>query len=61
VEARNDAREMFGEQRLIHILRERKSSTPKEIAQYVLQEVQTFGRAPEYSDDKTLVVIKRTR
>jgi len=61
VEARNDAQEMFGEQRLVNILRESKGSTPKEIAQIVLQEVQTFGRFPDYSDDKTLVVIKRTR
>jgi sigma-B regulation protein RsbU (phosphoserine phosphatase) len=60
-EARNENREMFGEQRLSSILRQRKGLSPKEICQHILQEVQTFGRLPEYADDKTLVVIKRSR
>jgi sigma-B regulation protein RsbU (phosphoserine phosphatase) len=60
-EARDENREMFGEQRLMALLRQWRSATPKELCQQILQSVQTFGRQPEYGDDKTLVVIKRTR
>ena len=61
VEAPNEKGEMYGEQRLIRALREHKTRTPKELCAQILQDVQTFSRMPEYSDDKTLVVIKRTR
>jgi sigma-B regulation protein RsbU (phosphoserine phosphatase) len=60
-EAQNEAKELFGEQRLVEILRKEKAGTPKEICAAVLQEVQTFSRASTYSDDKTLIVIKRSR
>ncbi len=61
VEAPNESGEMYGEQRLIRALREYKTKTPKEVCVQILQEVQTFSRMPAYSDDKTLVVIKRSR
>jgi sigma-B regulation protein RsbU (phosphoserine phosphatase) len=60
-EAANDRRELFGEHRLIHLLRENKKETPKQICQTILQEVQSHGTLEEYADDKTLVVIKRSR
>ncbi|MGA9118771.1 MAG: PP2C family protein-serine/threonine phosphatase [Bacteroidota bacterium] len=60
-EAANDRQELFGEHRLIHLLREHQKETPKQICQAILQEVQTHGTREEYSDDKTLVVIKRNR
>lgn len=60
-EAANDRRELFGEHRLIHLLREHRKETPKEICYAILQEVQTHGSLEEYSDDKTLVAIKRSR
>jgi len=60
-EAADEHRQLFGEQRLINLLRLHKSKSPKEICQYILQEVQTYSRNAEYSDDRTLVVIKRSR
>jgi phosphoserine phosphatase RsbU/P len=60
-EAQNEAKELYGEQRLIEVLRREKGKSPKEICAAVLQEVQTFSKASTYSDDKTLIVIKRTR
>jgi len=61
VEASNENKEMFGEHRLIHILRDQKRNTPKVICQAILQEVQIHNRLVDYSDDKTLVIIKRSR
>lgn len=60
-EAANEDAEMFGEQRLIHILKENRHRTPKEICQLILEAVQLHNRLVEYSDDKTLVVIKRLK
>ncbi len=61
VEATNERKEMYGEQRLIHKLRELKLKTPREICQLILEDVQVYNRLVEYSDDKTLVVIRRSR
>ena len=60
-EAANENRELYGEQRLIQQLRELKDKTPREICQRVLEDVQIYNRLVEYSDDKTVVAIKRTR
>jgi serine phosphatase RsbU (regulator of sigma subunit) len=61
VEASNEKGEMYGEPRLIRTLRQHKNRPPREICQLVLEDVQIHSRMAEYSDDKTLVVIKRTR
>lgn len=61
VEAANENKELFGEHRLIHVVREWAKETPKRICLEVLQAVQEHDRLPEYSDDKTIVVIKRSR
>ncbi len=61
VEAANDKKELFGEHRLVYSLRENRQGTPKQVCQAILQEVQVYNSAEEYSDDKTLVVIKRSR
>lgn len=61
VEASNDNREMYGEERLIRKLQEHKAKTPREICQLILEDVQVHNRMLDYSDDKTLVVIKRSR
>jgi len=61
VEASNEQQEMYGEQRLHHSLRQHRGRTPKEICQILLEEVQVFSRMAEYSDDKTLVAVKRVR
>ncbi len=60
-EAHDESGHLFGEQRLINLLRLHKAKSPKEICQHILQEVQTYCRNAEYSDDRTLVVVKRSR
>jgi sigma-B regulation protein RsbU (phosphoserine phosphatase) len=61
VEASNERGEMYGEGRLTHALRQHRKRTAKEICALLLEEVQVFSRMTEYSDDKTIVVIKRSR
>ncbi len=56
----NDFNE-FGEVRLIESLKQNKHLVPKEIAYNILNDVIKFSRNGKYTDDKTLVVIKRTR
>jgi len=60
-DASNENREMYGQQRIIKHLREYRTKSPREICQLILEDVQKFNKLVEYSDDKTLVVIKRTR
>jgi sigma-B regulation protein RsbU (phosphoserine phosphatase) len=61
VEASNENHEMYGEERLTRKLTELKSRTPREICMEIIEDVQTHNRLIEYSDDKTVVVIRRTR
>jgi phosphoserine phosphatase RsbU/P len=61
VEASNERREMYGEKRLVEMLKQHKKRTPREICQLILEDVQVFSRMTEYSDDKTLVAIRRSR
>lgn len=61
VEASNERGEMFGEARLIHALTQHRKRTPKELCALILEEVQVHSRMAEYSDDKTIVAIKRSR
>jgi sigma-B regulation protein RsbU (phosphoserine phosphatase) len=60
-EASNERNEMYGEHRLISKLKELKDKTPKQICQLLLEDVQVHNKTPELSDDKTIVVLKRTR
>jgi len=60
-EAANEAQELFGEQRVIDALRRYRDRTPKEICQLILEEVQIHCKLGEYSDDKTVVAVKRKR
>jgi phosphoserine phosphatase RsbU/P len=57
----NNGTEEFGEQRLAELLREHAGDNPKQICLHVLQAVQEFSALGTYADDKTLVVMKRTR
>ena len=61
VEALNERHEMYGEKRLIEHLRSLRARSPREICQAIVEDVQVHSSAGEYSDDKTLVAIKRTR
>lgn len=60
-EASNGDGELYGEQRLINQLKLHRARTPKEICQLILEDVQIHNRMVEYSDDKTVLVIKRTK
>lgn len=51
----------FGEKNLVKVIRKNMSKTPKEITLAILDEVIRFTKGGNYSDDKTLVVIKRVR
>jgi sigma-B regulation protein RsbU (phosphoserine phosphatase) len=58
-ESANADFEPYDEERLIASLRKNKHLTPKEICYNILEEVIKFSKDGKYSDDKTLVVIKR--
>jgi sigma-B regulation protein RsbU (phosphoserine phosphatase) len=58
-DAANREFEQYGEQRLVSKLKEMKDGTPKEIAVSILDDVIHFSNYGKYSDDVTLVVIKK--
>lgn len=58
-ESANTRFEPFDEERLIASLKKNKHLTPKEICYNILEDVIKFSKDGKYSDDKTLVVIKR--
>jgi len=60
-EAMNSDYDMFGEERLMKKLIQYKDNTPKDICHNILQDVITFSQNSSYSDDKTIVVIKRMK
>lgn len=61
IEAQNKHGKLFGESRLKSILRKMHTKTPREIGYHCIEEAQKFSAGAEdrYTDDKTLVVIKR--
>jgi len=61
VEASNDKGEMYGEDRLIARLKDLRNQTPKEICQLIVEDVQKHNKLIEYSDDKTIVAIRRSK
>jgi phosphoserine phosphatase RsbU/P len=61
VEAANRKFEFFGDARLKECVMKYKDRSPKEICELIIQEVQVFSAKGKYSDDKTLVVIKRVK
>jgi sigma-B regulation protein RsbU (phosphoserine phosphatase) len=60
-EAMDAAGNQYTERRLTEKLSELKNNTPKNIAGLLLEEVQKFSAKSKYSDDKTVVVIKRIK
>jgi sigma-B regulation protein RsbU (phosphoserine phosphatase) len=60
-EATNEQGEFYGEERLLNQLRNCRDMTPKEMTQRMLQEVQLFNSTGTNSDDKTIVVLKRSQ
>ncbi len=57
----NSKFEGYGEERLIKTFQKHKHLTPKEIVYAILDDVVKYSKNGEYNDDKTLVVIKKTR
>jgi phosphoserine phosphatase RsbU/P len=59
VEAMSKNGKLFGESRLKGILRKYHHEPARTIAYHILEEAQKFSIGSDYSDDKTVVVIKR--
>jgi sigma-B regulation protein RsbU (phosphoserine phosphatase) len=60
-ESANTEFEQYGDERLEAMLINNKLKSPKEIAYAVLEDVIKFSKNGQYSDDKTLVIIKRVK
>lgn len=58
-ESTNDNFELYGEDRLRNLLKKLKEKSPREITYAILNDVIKFSKGGKYSDDKTLVVIKK--
>ncbi|NWF50557.1 MAG: serine/threonine-protein phosphatase [Ignavibacteriaceae bacterium] len=59
IDSANSEFENYGEERFIKLLKKIKNNTSKEIAYEILNDVINFSKNGSYSDDKTLVIIKR--
>ncbi len=55
----NNGEDEYQEQRIVDVITRSAHLTAKEICVEILQDVQTFSAEGVYSDDKTVVVIKR--
>lgn len=60
-EAMDAAGNQYTEQRLINKLRELKQEKAQNIARMIIEDVQKFSAKGKYSDDKTIVVVKRIK
>ncbi|MCB0726187.1 MAG: serine/threonine-protein phosphatase [Ignavibacteriae bacterium] len=58
-EATNEKFEFFGEDRIKDFIRKNKDHNTKDICYKLIQEVEKFSSHGVYSDDRTIVVIKR--
>jgi len=56
VDARNEAGEPFGEQRLLEIVCERRAETPEAIVAAVIEAALAFGARP--ADDRTVLILR---
>ncbi len=61
VEATNENFEFFGEDKLKESILKHKNNNAKEICEYIIQDVAEFSANGVYSDDRTLVAIKRIK
>ncbi len=58
-EAQTAEGEFFGEQRIIDIIRQNRYESPQNIAYKIIEEVQKFATNTPYTDDRTIIIIKR--
>jgi len=61
VEATDEKFEFYGEERLKQALIKFKGCSPKEICELILEDVAFFSANGVYSDDRTMVAIKRIK
>ena len=61
VEATNNKFEFFGEDLLRETIIKNKELSAKEIAENIIETVQKYSSKAKYSDDKTIVVIKKMK
>ncbi len=59
IEAKNENRDLYGEERLIRQIKKYHYESSEVIAEKILESVQRFSAKSEDYDDKTLIVIKR--
>ncbi len=59
VEATNHKFEFYGEERLKSIISMHRNSTPEFMCKKIIEDVQKYSANGKYSDDRTIVVIKR--
>jgi len=58
-EARDKEGTLFGEERLFEVMKKNHLFTPEEISFAIIETVQKFTKDSDFSDDQTIVVIKR--
>jgi len=58
-EAQDRSGTLYGEERLCDVIRLNASQSSQEIALAIVEDVQKYSVGAPYSDDKTLIVIKR--
>jgi sigma-B regulation protein RsbU (phosphoserine phosphatase) len=61
VEATNNKFEFYGEDKLKEVLKINKDLPARDIAKNIIEDVQKYSARGKYSDDRTVVVIKRIK
>jgi serine phosphatase RsbU (regulator of sigma subunit) len=59
VEATNEKFEFYGEEKLKEVISKFKKLTPELLCKKIIEDVQKYSANGKYSDDRTLVVVKR--
>jgi phosphoserine phosphatase RsbU/P len=59
VEATNEKFEFYGEDKLKEVISKHKGNTPEVLCKKIIEDVQKYSANGKYSDDRTLVVVKR--
>lgn len=60
-EAMDENHKLYGEERLIEIIRKSSDLTAKEISFAIIEDVNKFSAKSDVNDDKTIIVIKRRK
>lgn len=60
-EAADNNYDFYGEEKIVDLLLKHRNQSPREIALRLIEEVMIFEKDGQYSDDKTVVVIKKIK